>query len=366
MKKNKKIYLKKIVAVLVLLSVLSSLLVVVSSASSVVPEDSPPADNTNVQVSPFFNPLGVTVHYAQANQLESYSFAFGGDFYADIPDLSAQKTYGYTSSVNVFANLNFITGEYSLRRYNDVSYYPFTNTFPNGYFTWGAQYYQSSIDTVLYNPYQTWRIADFVYSPVYSSYVMPFLKVGFKNNEYKPTETNIRYDFKINFYDDKALTLRTVEARFYSQGNYNASEDKFFVPLVSRDALNEQISYFCSEYGCSVPDYVSITEYECTWSSPGYDYTGAEVAQISNLSIHTLIDDRGAYPDMQDYSNWMLIKYQEEVTPPDSSDVSLWLVSGVKGFLDTPLFGTISIGMIFLSIFGFWFLIMFLKKFAGG
>lgn len=347
MKKNKKIYLKKIVAVLVLASVLSSLLLVTSSASNIIWED-----NNNVHVVPFFNPVGVTAYRQYEDGVASYNFSYGGDFYAELP--AQDISYGYRSKV-AFLDQPSQTW-FELERFNDIRGFAATADRP-AYFTWGAQFYQSSVDTVLYSPYQSWQLEDFVYKRDYA-YKTPYLDITMNSNYYVAENATYRYVFDITYYNPEYEDYFT-DTYF---GEYELAPiylNTFRVHLVDHTFMSSVLELYDTRYAY-------ISNYIVYWKHPSQDGSRDFDGRVSRMFVGGLIDDNGYYPDIDDYERYAVEQFKFNYTPPDNVDVSTWLVSGVKGFMDTPLFGNFSIGMIFLSIFGFWFLIMFLKKFAGG
>lgn len=350
MKKNKKIYLKKIVAVLVLASVLSSLFLVTSSASNAS------VYGTNYHVVPFFNPVGFTIKNMYENEVAGYNYSFGSDFYAEFNTTSdfrfgfPSRTSFYDDGVKLWRNLD---------RYNDVTFY-----FNNGsfsYVTWGAQFYQESVDTCMYRPYQTWHFSDFVFKKDFD-YKLPFLDITMDSSLYVADFAEYYYNFTYHYFDVNSDSFKSSDYTLVLPGNIPqvpVLANSFRVPLVDRVILNQLAALHNT-------DYLYISNYSCTFRHPFTTTGDTSDSRVSRVFIGGLIDDFGSYPSIEEYDSYNLELIESLNELPDNADVSEWIVSGVKGFMDTPLFGPLSIGMIFLSIFGFWFLIMFLKKFAGG
>lgn len=344
MVKKKRDAFKKIIIVICMASLLISSFAITSSADNIV------LDDKFIQVrQPYFCPKGVVCSDMYGTSEYSNLFVFDvTDFVSAKLDAIKNTSYSWKDRASMY---NEGAGGYSnLQATHTLSYSP------DGEYKWNTVYDKTDIAANLYQPNHTWYYNDMIVQDGFT-YKQPQIYYWFEN---APSTVYVKFDFDIVCYDSisggMTLTHFTYNAtvKLLVQGNRSG----FTLSIIDFNLIKASLRSLGLTTGI-------VKNYKVNIKTDKYNPTappGSQYSRVYSCETNSFIDAAGNYPDIKVAINELRDKSESGGMP----DMSSWIISGISGFLNAPIFGQISIGMIFVSILGLWFTVIFIKKFAGG
>ena len=349
--KNKRV-LKKILAVLLCISVLVSVFSIVTSADNVVVNE-----ENNLTIIPYFNPIGVHVFGMNPDSTNSWGYmhTYSTMAIAGLTRDDLASPYSFVDESRVLINSD--TDEWlKMKSKNTLSI--MSGVHMPSTVRWYKNYYADSVISNMYNPHHLWIFEDFVYDSEFTDYIAPSFIYTFADYDNHLKDVTCTFSFDIVYYDNTSLTAVTKHYERTATVSSSVTDSNGRIQYTFQPVDFNLLSEACDDVGVRMC-YVTSYRFSLLANGNINKPLTSDSTYVHQIAMN-LYDPTVAYPNEQHLMQYYGV--MENKMP----DVSSWLVSGVTGFLDAKIFGDVTLGAIFSSIVGIWLLLVVIKRFAGG